>query len=347
MRPVHILGGGLAGLSLAGALARRSVPVTVYEKSHYPRHKVCGEFITGLKEGVRRELELDQLFEGSMLHTSSAWYYRDQHIFTRRLPQPAIGISRWALDERLALAARAAGAEIVEDIGYKPMPLSDGSAGWVDAAGVSRGPKADPQSQRWNGLKVHLRGIVLKADLELHLGYRAYAGLSRVEGDTVNLCMLLHASACSSSHLRTIEEALQAVGLGRLVDSIQRAEVVEASRSATAGVVINTPRQTGDSLALGDSAGMIAPFTGHGMAMAFESASMALDPLTHYSRGTLGWAEACSLVREQFQAIRSPKLRWANRLHPLLIHPCFQRPGAFISQLPIFPWKLLFRLTHS
>ena len=58
-RPVEIVGGGLAGLSLGLALRRAGVDVTVYEAGHYPRHRVCGEFITGLPRRTRERLGLD------------------------------------------------------------------------------------------------------------------------------------------------------------------------------------------------------------------------------------------------------------------------------------------------
>ena len=47
-RPVRIAGGGLAGLSLGVALARRGVEVEVQEALAYPRHRVCGEFVLSL-----------------------------------------------------------------------------------------------------------------------------------------------------------------------------------------------------------------------------------------------------------------------------------------------------------
>ncbi|HZZ75876.1 MAG TPA: FAD-dependent oxidoreductase, partial [Puia sp.] len=43
---VAIVGGGLAGLSLAILLARESYRVCLFEKEAYPFHKVCGEYIS-------------------------------------------------------------------------------------------------------------------------------------------------------------------------------------------------------------------------------------------------------------------------------------------------------------
>ena len=48
--PITIAGGGLAGLSLGIALQSRGVHVTIHEASTYPRHRVCGEFISGVSE---------------------------------------------------------------------------------------------------------------------------------------------------------------------------------------------------------------------------------------------------------------------------------------------------------
>ena len=44
---ITIVGGGLAGLTLGIGLLQRGVPVTVWEAGRYPRHRVCGEFISG------------------------------------------------------------------------------------------------------------------------------------------------------------------------------------------------------------------------------------------------------------------------------------------------------------
>src|SRR4051812_14063636 len=46
-KPITIIGGGLAGPALGIGLRPRSIPVTVWEAGHYPRHRVCCEFISG------------------------------------------------------------------------------------------------------------------------------------------------------------------------------------------------------------------------------------------------------------------------------------------------------------
>ena len=42
-----IAGGGLAGLVLGIALRDREIPVVLHEAGRYPRHRVCGEFLSG------------------------------------------------------------------------------------------------------------------------------------------------------------------------------------------------------------------------------------------------------------------------------------------------------------
>ena len=58
-RPIEVVGGGVAGLALGLALRRANIPVTVYEAGDFPRHRVCGEFISGLDDRTRDALGHD------------------------------------------------------------------------------------------------------------------------------------------------------------------------------------------------------------------------------------------------------------------------------------------------
>src|SRR3954447_2480224 len=97
-RPIEIVGGGLAGLSLGIALRRANVPVTLFEAGEYPRHRVCGEFITGLDTETRERLQLDHVLGNAKSHRKIQWYLRDRKVHRDVLPLPAVGLSRYALD---------------------------------------------------------------------------------------------------------------------------------------------------------------------------------------------------------------------------------------------------------
>ncbi len=121
MKPVTILGGGLAGLSLGIALRTRGVPVVIHESTRYPRHRVCGEFISGIEDSDLDQLGiLGDLADARILMTTS-WRNREGNEICRfNLPDAARGISRHRLDLRLAKRFEACGGELV--IGRTSMP---------------------------------------------------------------------------------------------------------------------------------------------------------------------------------------------------------------------------------
>src|SRR5471032_2800671 len=96
-RPLEIIGGGLAGLALAGALRRAGAEVTLFEAGDYPRHRVCGEFIAGLSARTSAKLGLGPVLADALRHREVAWCHDGSPIAV----QPE-GRSRQGLDDRLA-----------------------------------------------------------------------------------------------------------------------------------------------------------------------------------------------------------------------------------------------------
>ncbi len=351
MKALTIVGGGLAGLSLGRALAVRGLPVDLHEAGEYPRHKVCGEFIAGLKPEVRTALDLDPFLNSTAQHWTVRWHDRQRTLITWRLPEPALGVSRWTLDRDLAEAFVAAGGRLHTDSRFRLPPEEPGipaATGLVQATGrLPAIPRA--HGPRWIGLKMHLHApFALDANLEIHLGSDAYVGLSGVEDDRVNVCGLFRQRNVSdSTEEPLLERYLHACGLGVLRKRIETANIDPSSRSAVAGLDFARDTPSDHWVRLGDSYGMTPPYTGHGMAMAFESAALALDPLTAFARDEASWAETLVTIHNRHHNQFQPRLRHARWLHPVLYQPRWQGLLGFAARTRVLPMKSLYRLTHT
>ena len=116
MKPITIAGGGLAGLTLGIGLRQRGVPAVLWEAGHYPRHRVCGEFICGRGQETLARLGLRDLLEraGAVGAGTAAFFSTTQSTGPLPLPAPAICLSRFTLDATLAEKFRALGGELLE-----------------------------------------------------------------------------------------------------------------------------------------------------------------------------------------------------------------------------------------
>ena len=68
MKEVRVAGGGLAGLAVAAGLRRQGVPVVVDEAGSYPRHRVCGEFVSGVSGETLERLGIGRVFDDAQRH---------------------------------------------------------------------------------------------------------------------------------------------------------------------------------------------------------------------------------------------------------------------------------------
>jgi menaquinone-9 beta-reductase len=338
-RPVEIIGGGLAGLSLGLALNRAGVPVTIIEAGAYPRHRVCGEFITGLGQATIERLQLAPFLADARLHREVAWFLREKPLRHQTLPQPAYALSRHALDQRLATAFTAAGGVLRT---HTRADLTAARDGRVFASGRR------PARPEWIGLKCHAVALPLVSGLELHLGDFAYIGLCAVEADRVNISGLFRQRADLPDLGRetALVAYLRAAGLSALADRLAAASIDRDSFSAVAGLGFSQPSTRADRLVIGDTYAMIPPFTGHGMAMAFQSAEASLDPVLAWSRGEATWADTLRSVHQRLRRLFCIRLASAAALHPFLFRPSRQRLLATASRLRVLPMEPLYALTH-
>lgn len=309
MEKIIIVGGGLAGLVSAIALQRKGFETVVIERNDYPSHKVCGEYISNEVVPYLKEIDCypDHLDLAKINRfVLSDIYGREGSVW---LDQGGFGVSRYLLDDYLAQKARAAGAELrtqtrVEAIDWRQdhfeLQLHSGEQlrSPLVIGAYGKRSRVDKQLNRgfmhaaspYVGVKYHIKTDFDPMAVALHNFARGYCGLSRIEGDTYNLCYLASRELLrKAGSITALEEQvlqqnprLQAVWKDSDFVFEQPKVINEISFAPKAPVEQHI-------LMAGDTAGLITPLCGNGMAMAIHAAKLCTDSIArHYSpKGTL------------------------------------------------------------
>lgn len=342
-RPITIVGGGLAGLTLGIALRQRDVPVTVFEASHYPRHRVCGEFISGAGKRVLTELGLAGKMEAAGLRQAqnAAFFSEQSSSPVRQLPDSAWCISRFRLDGLLAEEFQKLGGRLKENSRWNE-PFTEGV---VRASG--RRLKPVESGWRWFGLKIHARNVQLQADLEMHFTRRGYVGICRLGDDTVNICGLFRSRQTEPQLARDWKEWLCGSPDSLLRQRLATASFDEDSFCSIAALPLKANR-AGElaECSVGDAISMIAPVTGNGMSMAFESALAACEPLSCFSRNTMTWEETRLKIARDCDELFRRRLAWSSRLQRIMMEPPLLRCLIGVGARSEAVWNLLFEKTR-
>lgn len=337
MKPITIIGGGLAGLSLGLCLRRFNLPVAIYEAGDYPLKKVCGEFLSGLPGRVVQKLGIEALLERFPKAREAAFFVGEKKRFLLKFPSPVYLAPRAELDTQLAILYRDWGGTLYTHSSCRlDSPPGEGIV-------VAWGKKKIAGD--WIGLKAHLQGIKLRYDLEMYANGHGYLGLCRSGRETVNLCGFFKKKKISAS---TRKDLLA----GYLLESnfslayryFEKSQFLEESFAAIPSFRLGFHREKEPFVRIGDSFATVPPFVGNGMAMAMESGAVASEDLLLYAQGKLSWLKTVSSVH------RKLRRRFFRRLYlGLWIHPLLMKENSPL--LPLLSQEkvatTLYRLTRS
>ncbi len=99
-----VIGGGPAGSSAAITAARLGARVVLFEARDFPRHKVCGEFVSGealeLLADLLRESPAGRLLLQSALTTDRTRLFLGERKIEAPISPAARSITRYDLDDQ-------------------------------------------------------------------------------------------------------------------------------------------------------------------------------------------------------------------------------------------------------
>jgi menaquinone-9 beta-reductase len=341
-KPITIIGGGLAGLTLGIALRKKEIPVTVFEAGNYPRHRVCGEFVSGRGLEILDALGLKEKFldAGAIEARSSVFFSGDSRSSLRALPSPALCLSRFVMDKLLADEFQRLGGELLTGARWQ----NDFPDGTVRASGRQLHPVEN--GWRWFGLKTHARNVSPAADLEMHVFKNGYVGICKLAGGEVNVCGLFRRNGSDVSQQNGFDLLRGNPGT-ILHERLSQAEFDEKAFCSVAGLSLQPQRASEKSeVCIGDALTMIPPVTGNGMSLAFESAQLAVEPLAAFSRGEISWAQAREKIARACDENFSCRLRWANWLQRFLLSSSLSNPVKIFAARNDWFWRFAFERTR-
>ncbi|HXS37753.1 MAG TPA: NAD(P)/FAD-dependent oxidoreductase [Flavipsychrobacter sp.] len=308
---VAIIGGGLAGLSLAIQLKKKDHNVLVLEKEGYPRHKVCGEYISMESKPFLEELGLP--VSQMKLPVINKLKVTDVKGFELNapLPQGGFGISRYKLDASLAKIAEENRVTLmtktrVEQVQFENEEFTIKANNQSFAAKVVCGAwgKRSNIDVKWQrnftkekkkslnnyiGIKYHIQYDWPDDLIALHNFSNGYCGISKVEDGKCCLCYLTNAANLqkNGNNIKKMEQNVL-MRNPHLKDIFAKATFLYEEPLVISQISFQEKEQVQEHVLLtGDTAGLITPLCGNGMSMAFHSSKIAFQEIDNFLAGRI------------------------------------------------------------
>ncbi|MBF2709969.1 NAD(P)/FAD-dependent oxidoreductase [Flavobacterium soyangense] len=304
---VVIVGGGLAGLTSAIHLSKSGLKVSLIEKSEFPKHKVCGEYISNEVLPYFQWLGVEILDLKPSIISKMEFSTAKAKIISAHLPLGGFGISRYELDNYLYQKALANGCKIIQDTVIDICFAENEFSIFTSDAVVLKSKivlgafgkrsNIDQKLNRyfiqkkspWLAVKAHYSGEFPDNLVGLHNFKGGYCGVSKVENDIINICYL--ADYENFKQYKNIEEfQSKVVYKNPHLKAVFENCALLFEKPLTISQISFEKKNTVEShiLMIGDTAGLIHPLCGNGMAMAIHSAKIASELVIDFLNNKIG-----------------------------------------------------------
>lgn len=302
---ILIIGGGLAGLTAALHLNKLGFDVALIEKSVYPHHKVCGEYISNevlpyfnwlgidLRDLLPTQINKLQFTSASGKQVNTS------------LPLGGFGISRYSIDNYLYKLAINNGVNVihqkVDQVTFNETHFLVetksgtsfearyvlGAYGKRSAVDIKLERKFINQKSPYLAIKAHYRSNFPNNLVSLNNFPGGYCGVSKVENDVLNVCYLAsYESFKKHKDIQAYQENVLYQNKN-LKEILQEAEMIFDAPLTISQISFQQKEPVHHHiLMLGDTAGLIHPLCGNGMAMAIHSAKIVAELLAKHRLNT-------------------------------------------------------------
>jgi flavin-dependent dehydrogenase len=338
MYDLIVIGGGPAGTSAAITCARNRAQVLLLERGRFPRHKVCGEFVSAESLDLLGSLLAAQHARllACAIRIPRTRVFLDGRTLDATVDPPAASISRLDLDQALWDSAEQCGVECRQQTAvqnicgtgpfliktsageFESRALINASGRWSNLNPASNGQKS---VAKWIGLKGHFAESSPFASVDLYFFEGGYCGVQPVElSDTiaksgrVNACAMVRADVASTlAEVFACHPGLQERSRGwtPLSDTV-----------STSPLVFREPQPERDGVVTaGDAAAFVDPFVGDGISLALRSGSLAGECLIPFFLARTSLSEAARDYRVAYQRRLTPVFRTSSKIRRMLSLP--------------------------
>ncbi|HVH87989.1 MAG TPA: FAD-dependent monooxygenase [Terriglobales bacterium] len=320
---VAVIGGGPAGSSAAIAASHFGFTVMLLEAGTLPRHRVCGEFVSGEALSLLTSLIGEPLLRKAP-RIARARIFLDGAQVELPIETVAASVSRYTLDMALWQSAMASGCNVRDRTRVKAV-RSEGDSFVLEVDGQELHSRSVINaSGRWSNLRaqnldVHEQWIGLKGHFfepdapdscDLYFFKDGYCGLQSLGNGIVNAAAMVKPKIA-----RNLEEVF---ALNRQLEIRARRFEPATEFVSTAPLFFRAPRTSDRGMLLvGDAAAFLDPFAGDGISMALHSGRLAALALAPYLQGVCSLSDAIENYEAHHRALIQPALRSARRLRRL------------------------------
>lgn len=347
-----VVGAGPAGSACAITAARAGAKVLLLEKDHFPRQKVCGEFVSPESLSLLHGFLDDARFR-SCPQVVSSRIFLDNKTLVIPVSPAAQSIPRFALDPALFAAAQKAGVTVYEGVAVQEVQRDEGfhvrtsessysARAVVNATGRwSKLTQFDVAGKdKWIGLKAHFTEPSPPQTVDLYFFSGGYCGVTPVGPNSVNACAMVRADAA-----HTLEDVFTKEPR---LHQRSRAWQPLFSTVTTSPLYFREPETKSDGMFLaGDAAGFIDPFAGDGISLALQSGTLVAQTIVPFLHGTSSFDEAHQQYHAAYGQRFAPAFRNAARLRGALAAPKWVRSTALAFAAVPGVGKMLVRRTRA